>query len=186
MVVSQQTYAIELYFDDVASKKVQQLWVQVGAIASSMAERVHSKPHLSLAVLPNADLQILPRVLADIAHRESSFELQFSSLGLFSAGGGVVFLAPVVTTQLLELHRTVHRRLHEIGSDAIAYYRPEAWVPHCTLARELSPSGVLQAIEAVRNSNPFFKANVCALGLVEAPPVRQICCFPFLPKGDRP
>ncbi|OAB57686.1 hypothetical protein AY600_07100 [Phormidium willei BDU 130791] len=186
MVVSQQTYAIELYFDEVASQKVRQLWSQVGAIASSMAKRVHSQPHLSLAVLPNADLQLLPSVLAEVAAHHSSFEIQFSSLGLFSTGGGVVFLAPVVTTQLLELHQTVHRQLHKIGSDAVAYYRPEAWVPHCTLARELSPPEVLRAVEVVRNSNPFFKANVCALGLVEAPPVRQICCCPLLSDSDRP
>lgn len=183
--MSQQTYAIELYFDEVASQKVQQLWAQVGAITSSTAKRVHSHPHLSLAVLPDADLQLLPRVLADIAQHQSPLEIQFSSLGLFSSGGGVVFLAPVVTTQLLELHKTVHRQLHKIGSDAVAYYRPGAWVPHCTLARELSPPEVLRAIEVVRDSNPFFKANICALGLVEAPPMRQICCFPFLAKGDR-
>lgn len=185
MVVSQQTYAIELYFDEQASAKVRQLWAQVGAIASSMAERVHSQPHLSLAVLPNADLQVLPKILDAIAQSESSFEIQFSSVGLFSAEGGVVFLAPVVTTQLLKLHQRVHQHLEEIGADAVAYYRPEAWVPHCTLARELSPPEVLEAIEVVRQNNPFFKARVCALGLVEAPPVRQICCVPFRAELDK-
>ncbi len=179
MVVSQQTYAIELYFDEQASAKVRQLWAQVGAIASSMAERVHSRPHLSLAVLPHADLQVLPGILDSIAQRESPFEIQFSSVGLFSAGGGVIFLAPVVTTQLLGLHRRVHQHLEEIGVEAVAYYRPEAWVPHCTLARELSPPEVLRAIEVVSKNHPFFKAKISALGLVEAPPVRQICCAPF-------
>ena len=173
------TYAIELYFDEDASAKVRQLWEQVGAIAPSMAERVHSQPHLSLAVLPQADLQVLPKVLDSIAQTESCFEVQFSSVGLFSAGGGVVFLAPVVTSQLLRLHQRVHQHLQEIGVEAVAYYQPQAWVPHCTLARELSPPEVLQAIEVTRNNQPFFKAKISALGLVEAPPVRQISYTPF-------
>lgn len=191
---SLKTYSIELYFDPTAAEVIRRLWDKVRAIAPSMASQLHARPHISLAVLPqgnsteksNADLERLPPILAGLSAVESCFEIQFSSVGLFPTGNSVVFLAPVVTETLLSLHHRFHQALAAAQIEVVPYYRPQVWVPHCTIARQLEPRDLLAAVETVCRQDTFLKAQICEIGLVEASPVRQICTFPLEGAGKPP
>ncbi|PPT05192.1 hypothetical protein CKA32_006397 [Geitlerinema sp. FC II] len=176
---SQKTYSVELYFDETSSERIRRLWAQVRSLASGTPSRFHSRPHVSLAVLEAGNVSELSTLVSTVAMREASFELQFSAVGVFPTNAGVVFLAPVVTEPLLKLHRRFHQQLENVGATSIEYYKPDRWVPHCTIAQHLKPHEIVNAIDIVRSSDLFDKVTVCEVGLVEASPVRLVCSLPL-------
>lgn len=185
------TYSIELYFDPTAVDKIRQLWDRARAIAPSMAPQLHAQPHISLAVISGRPgdrdrLARLPDLLSRLAGRESHFPVQFSSIGVFPTQESVVFLAPVISDTLLRLHQHCHEALRTADLESSPYYRPGSWVPHCTIARQLDPAEVLPVIDVVRNSETFLTADICEIGLVEAPPVRRVGVFPLQANSNPP
>ncbi|MGC9503382.1 2'-5' RNA ligase family protein [Baaleninema sp.] len=178
-MLSHKTYSVELYFDENSSNRIRQLWEKVRSIASGSPARFHSRPHISLAVLADGNASELATLVSTISRQESSLELQFSSVGVFPTDEGIIFLAPVVTQSLLQLHQQFHQQLKAIDAVSIEYYQPHRWVPHCTIAQHLKPDEIAKALEIVRSSDLFDNVTLCEIGLVEAFPVQTVCSIPL-------
>ena len=168
-------YAIELNLDPDSARKVMGLWEALAraGIDSTMLD-VGAYPHISLAVFDELDPDILADELSTFARGEQPLAVRFSSVGTFPTQEGVVFLAPVVTAELLGLHSRFHQLLSSAGLEPLAYYRPGSWVPHCTAAIDLSPDKVPAAVELCWNEGFFGESLLVELGLIEFRPVREI------------
>ncbi|MBI5091639.1 MAG: 2'-5' RNA ligase family protein, partial [Candidatus Hydrogenedentes bacterium] len=125
-------YAVELFINEHEAMKLRET---ISAIGSVMAD-IGATPHVSLAVFDDVDVNSLVSVVADFVMRTPKIVLQFSSVGMFPGRENVLFLAPVVTRDLLVIHAGLHQDLAELGLFADANYRPGKWVPHCTLSME--------------------------------------------------
>ena len=101
-------FAIELFFDPAADAAVRTIWRALAdASHSPTMLEIGSRPHVSLAVCGALDAQRFRPVLEAFA-RETPLEFVLASVGAFPTAEGVVFLAPVVTRRLLNLHQTFH------------------------------------------------------------------------------
>lgn len=174
-------YAVELTLDSTSTGVVQALW-------KTLAERgidpvlpsLGAWPHISLAVFETVDPAALRDELATFADELAPIATAFSAVGTFPTSEGVVYLAPVVTAELLAVHERFHQRMERLGLRSHAYYRPGQWIPHCTVATDLAPADVGTTIAACCASNAFAPISLTELELIEFRPVKTIYHFPLL------
>jgi 2'-5' RNA ligase len=153
-------YAITLRLDAKASGLVAAMWEALAAKgASDDSLRTLYPPHVTLAVLPdNADQARLSSTAREFAAKWRALPITLGSLGLFPGTPAVLFLAPVVTRELLAMHAGTLSSL--TGEPIDPHYTADRWVPHVTLAKDLTtpelvPFGlpidtILDKIEVVR------------------------------------
>lgn len=165
--------AVELFFDRAASDRVRAVWHSIG---STLPER-GAEPHLTLSVHDASVEALLVPLVQAFAQAVPAFPISIASIGTFPTLEGVVFAAPVVTSGLLALHANFHEKLSRAGLFADTHYQPGHWVPHVTLAQELSSEVVAEIVQRSRDSDLFGPAHLVEIGVVEFAPSRQVCRF---------
>lgn len=165
--------AVELYFDPHSEKRI----LGVSQALTEQGIGLRARPHLSLAVFRRVRVEKTLSYLEAFARAQEPFELELASVGTFPGEEGVVFLAPVVTRDLLSIHERFHAGWNPQWGKVTLYYRPGVWVPHCTVGLELPPEQVGEALGVARGSQVFGKVRVRSLGLVEFRPVHQVAEF---------
>jgi len=170
-------FALELALDERTGAVVRRLWAALAAAALDDSMVVAGAvPHVSLAVCDSVQAARLTRVVEREARLQPPVPCTFGSLGVFPSTG-VVFVAPLVRTELLRLYARVHRRIAPYVGGLWPYYTPAAWVPHCTLAIHTTPP-TLPAILEVCAAMPLpLSGQLAAIEVVEFPPVRTMCSF---------
>ncbi len=169
-------FAAELNFDPESDAAVRELWRRLAdAGISSFMLDVDAEPHISLTVFDETcgdfSLTIARQVVNDFASTCPPFEFKLSAVGCFPTNEGVVYLAPIVTPELLNAHAGFHRRLAEAGLRSHAYYRPGNWIPHCSVAAQLAAHSVGDAVELCRSMDLFNPGRFESVALVEYRPV---------------
>lgn len=164
-------YAIELFLDEDADARVRRIWAAldeqgITSLDSDPGSDYH--PHVTLSVFEDGDpaevLEALPLV--------AGLPLPLESLGFFPTEEAPFFLGVVPSARLLTLHQAVHRAIEPIVDRIRPYYRPDALVPHCTLAVGVTDRARALAI-AARFPLPI-PAVASGVHLVEIPGGRLI------------
>jgi 2'-5' RNA ligase len=160
--------ALEFYFDDDAEDAVRALWRLLDrAGVPSLASATHRRhrPHVTFAgggAIPAAVRRDLRTDLARLALPR----LWLYTLGAFPTSANHVFLGAVTDAELLAVHVAVHDTLAGRVRDPWAYYLPGAWVPHCTLAQDLTPDQLTAAFAALHPVEPV-RARISRVGVVD-------------------
>lgn len=171
-------YAVELYFDEQTTARVAELTGQIYAACGGVdLADLGFTPHISLAGHDRLAVDEITPIIAELARQTPPFEVKLDAIGLFPTTQGVVYLAPVVTEQLLCLHREFSAHATAAGQTAHPYYRPGNWIPHCTVAHDLSPDQVPEAVRLCLSSQVFGAGRVIAVGLIEYRPARSLYRF---------
>ena len=136
-------FAITLGLDDFSA-------ASVAAVARPFLERGWGPPasayppHVTMAVYAeDAPADRVGEAVEMLASQWEKLPIVLASLGIFRGPPAVLFLAPVVTAALLARREAVRAALPELPDHP--HFRPEAWVPHVTLAtggRESDPAFV--------------------------------------------
>jgi 2'-5' RNA ligase len=173
-------YAVELNLDPGSAARVQTLWDELaGAGITSEMPDLGAYPHVSLAVFDEIEPARIRPVLESFAGSHRPIQVRLASVGTFPSEEGVVYLAPVVTPELLALHADFHERLRESGLVGWEYYLPGRWVPHCTVGIFLPPEKVPETVSRVRAADVFGPADLVEVTLIEFKPVRTLLSFPL-------
>ena len=177
-------FAIELFFNPPSDLAVRNLgeWIEKGKIPTIFSTQ-GSTPHVSLAVFEQYNPDRLHALLKKVASSFSPIPFRLSSAATFPGKEGILFLAPVVTSRLLEIHSWLHRALTRVVEGSWFYYYPDAWVPHCTLSVKLPPRKLNQGLDRIRQRDFSVRGRYNRLALVEfgphIKPVRLIYSLPF-------
>jgi 2'-5' RNA ligase len=164
-------YVLELFLDPKTERAVQSLWGVVDALAGWTPQvRGAARPHVSVCSCPSLDEDAFGRALAALAADTPPLRIEFASVASFASAEGVIFLAPVVTTDLLALHVRLMEAMRQSGATVPDLYQPGRWVPHCTLAQGLPPELVSHAVAvALRQWSPAV-GRIERVGLVDLSP----------------
>jgi len=161
-VVVQSDFGIVCIFDQVSHEKILKLQNQL------VGEGVSPLPHITLSFTKGQSLnsmkyEQLASDLEIVASRTSCFNLNFPSIGSFPSGG-VVFLAPQVTDDLLQLHKDVHKIIKDHGAISQPYFIANQWTPHCTLGNYLPRHDVIACLTETMEKFSFpFVAQVIGI-----------------------
>lgn len=165
-------YAIELALDPAAAAVVRRVWRELDEAGMTYMARSGARPHISLGVWETLDRAGFEAELARFAGETSPIAITLASVGFFP--GAAVFLAPTVTTGLLDLHAGFHRRFERLGTSPWNYHAPGVWVPHCTLAMDLAEDRVGAALEIAGRAPLPLPGRLEQIGIVEFRPVTQL------------
>ncbi|MCX6048920.1 MAG: 2'-5' RNA ligase family protein [Chloroflexi bacterium] len=168
-------YAVELYFDPALSAKIRRLWETIHTTCGGAAVGV--EPHISLAVVDTPQPDQLQQLTKIFAQQHAPLPIALDAIGTFPSAEGVVYLAPVVTLALLELHRDFHQQLADNALIAYPYYRPGQWIPHCTVGIQLPAEKIADALACCRASAIFERGHLMAISLIELPAVRELAQY---------
>ena len=168
-------FAIELALDPAAGAAVRRIWRELEAAGITDMARSGADPHISLGIWNALDLRACQAELAAFAREIEPIPVTLASVRTFSTG--TVFLAPGADPGLVALHAGFHRRFAQLGTGAWDYYAPGLWVPHCTLAMDLTPELTPTALAIARRAPLPLGGRLERIGIVAFRPVRQRCGF---------
>ena len=161
-------FVAELYFDPPAEERIRGAWktLDEAGISDSMPKGGY-RPHVSLGVCGDLEVNPLAQELSTFAVSAKPFRLLFPSIGVFSTSEGVVYLGATVTEQLLNLHTAFHEIFKKYAKEQREYYTVGQWVPHCTLAFGLSEDQIAEAVTVCRQIDLPVSTEVSGIGVVE-------------------
>ncbi len=172
-------YAVELICDPESERAVCEIWDGLGAaLGKPSLSELGARPHVSLAVYSDdLDVTGFSKQLHEFAGSVAAFEFKLSSVGTFPGSEGVVFLAPAATRQLLAVHTRFHEVFSQYDASGMACYLPGNWVPHCTVAIDLTAPEVTEAMAHCREAFQPVTGRFQEIGLVEFRPVKELYTF---------
>jgi 2'-5' RNA ligase len=171
-------FAVELHIDPVSAAPIVALTEQIyTTCGGETLTGIGAHPHLSLTVFTQLDPTPLAALLAEFAATTAPLTVTFAAVGVFPTTQGVVYLAPVVTPELLALHARFHDRLTQLTMPSNAYYLPGNWMPHCTIGFELPPDKIGEAVMRCHQADVFRPVTLTTVQLIEFRPVRSIFTY---------
>ncbi|HEY3343962.1 MAG TPA: 2'-5' RNA ligase family protein [Anaerolineaceae bacterium] len=143
-------------------------------------DEMRARPHLTLGMWNGQTPAGFLARLAGFAAVLPAQELTFSSIGLFPNREGILFLAPVVTSALLDLHTHFHHEVVPPGLEPDRACLPGAWTPHLTLAIALADWEMHAAVDIAREPPMPLAARISEIALFEFPPAQEIAAYPLV------
>ena len=182
-------YAIELYFDKETEAKLMRLAQRVAdENLSTKFIEWKTRPHLTLACFNDVDEQKCIEKLKEFAQKHKVIPAYIGSVGMFN-DTKTIFASPVMNKSMYQLQEELHDCLKDYDTTGWEWYRPDQWVPHCTLAltREDEESIFYRASDLILHEFKKMSGEFVAIGLVRitfpASPVNELCTVK-LNKGE--
>ena len=120
--------------DEPWRERVEEIWGELRAVFGLPSVGLARDPHVTYHVAEAYDPDTIEASVAAIASSTPSFELETHGLGVFRGESTVLYLHVTPSPPLRALHETIVRAVDSIAHEPRAFYAPDAWVPHVTLA----------------------------------------------------
>jgi 2'-5' RNA ligase len=159
-------HAVEVLFDPTTEAAIKGVWDRLEAAGvPSLASRTHRRhrPHISLSVAERIDAGQLEEASDCLA--ATHLDVTLYSPAVFPRPG-VLYLSVVPTLALLRLHEAVHAAMRDGMVAPRDGYAVGAWVPHCTLAQDLTRAQLVRGIDLLHDQ-PVITAHVNSAGLLD-------------------
>ena len=143
-------YAIELVFDDESQ-------IIINNLRKTLQENgVHDEAvklnHVSIGDYKTDNIEELKEKVVEFSKMIKPFELTLSSVGTFMTKENVIFLEPVMTEELLNVHKKFIKFMAGFDGILNPYYDIDKWMPHCTISIRLSDEELYKAIKVLKES----------------------------------
>lgn len=170
-------YAIEMNFDKGASNKMKKLWtaLKYHSICGFMADN-GVEPHIALFVLSDDTAKIeahMTKVIQDFFENEKSFSLDINSIGVFASDANVIYLNPIVTKRMMDIHEKLYEKLVAEGYESYIMdrYKPDKWVPHITMTMNTKETDMVDAIKLLKRKFTELTVSVKSVAFLRFYPV---------------
>ena len=129
-------------------------------------------PHITLALYEEIEPSVIVDAINSVFQDTAPIPIDFASIALFP--GSVLYLAPRVTVELLEFHKSFHRCTGSAANACDVHYRPDGWVPHCSLGVPMPAEELSQAMLSVGFGWTPVEGHLVSAELVSFPPVTSL------------
>ena len=175
-------YAVELYFDQKMEDdffSFRESLYKLGI--NPMLGKLSDRPHVSLAVFGDIEIDQVIKITSAFTPLCKQFPAQLNAFGAFPTDSNVVYLLPVPTQPLLELHKNFHEYLQKENILSSHYYLPGQWVPHCTLEFELPDDQFYLTLQLCKKHFSPIHGTFSSVGVIAFRPIAYLAEF-SLPK----
>lgn len=173
-------YLISIYFDKETEGRLN-LTMQRVAKATGNYFMLDNQvpPHITVvSVETKCEDELLARI-ESIAKNLKQGKIKFVSAGTFSTK--VVFVQPVLNEYLHQLSAILTKELEQMDETILSpYYQPFSWLPHCTIAKQLSKEEMQKALFELLAYFTPIDGYVTQIGVAKTNPHKDIkiwSCF---------
>lgn len=128
-------------------------------------------PHVTLAIYDDDAVQEAQvRDALDQASRNlRAVTLTFDAICSFDGPPMVLWASPRPSAVLRDIHEAIHATIDP--ASCRPYYRPGAWIPHCTLGMQIRADRREAALAFAREAGSVFDVVFDALDGIHFPPI---------------
>jgi 2'-5' RNA ligase len=165
-------FAVSLSSSHASAAAITALWDQASAFEETPSMRaLNYPPHISFAVYdsPEVTEAIAVAAMQRLAEGRTPIELRFDRIRSFAGSPLVLWADPEPKDALLKMHRQVHAAIDP--ALCRPHYRPENWVPHCTLAMNTLPGRNNEALAFAESFAGGIRVIFDKIDCVTYPPV---------------
>jgi 2'-5' RNA ligase len=149
--------------------QIRELWTGLEERFNVHSELTSEFPHFSLHVAGSYDVDVVREKLAAFAAEHPPLRVRTAGLGMFTRNQHIVYIPVVRNPRLNDFHRDLWKVVSGRGDEVAAYYRPERWIPHITLALEkVDRYNLGGAIQWLADQKLDWVFDVAELALLEA------------------
>lgn len=185
-------YLISIYFDEKTSASLEKIIKRVAeATGNTFMLDNQVPPHITVAAVEtrredelfdcinqlvcesrNDDERVL--ITRDMSQSTlRSGELQLVSVGAFFPQ--VLFVQPVLNEYLYNLSVKLSEKLSVIEETIVSpYYQPFRWLPHCTIAKQLTQEQMVEAFKVLQQHFVPMEGRVTRIGVARTNPHRDV------------
>ena len=141
-----------------------------GELEKILGRHVYSRMpelHLSYQGATKYNSAKLENQLRGIAKRTRRFRVHAGGLGIFTGLTPILYIPVVRTIELSRFQLSLWKSVSSTGSGLNPLYRPEAWVPHITLARGISERTLTKAIRSLSRKEIELDIEIDNLTIIE-------------------
>ena len=120
-------------------------------------------PHVSMGLFDIVDKSDPIRVMEDVLRSLRPFSMTFDALGAFLPG--TLIATPVVTDDMIAMNKAIHFVADQVFVPSKQYVYG-TWVPHLTLASELTHEELVQAFDTAGQEWQPISSRAVSISLV--------------------
>ena len=135
------------------------------------------EPHISFALYDEVERSKIVCAIDKTFKNIKPIPFECPSIALFP--GNVLYLAPRVTVDLLEIHKIYHQCTKTLSDSCNYHYLPDAWVPHCTLGVPLPAEESNRAMMRIGYNWTPVEGHLVSAELISFPPAKSLYIHPF-------
>jgi 2'-5' RNA ligase len=144
-------HAVVSLLDVEASTEIRAAWARLESELGLHGVLVMPHPHFSYQVAGGYDRTGVESTLAGLAEEIAPFEIHTNGIATFEGQWPVVYVVVKKDPALQALHLRVWNACLPHAAAPVSYYRPEAWIPHVTLAHGEERNSVPLSTDQVRS-----------------------------------
>ena len=133
-------------------------------------------PHVSMGIFDIVDKSDPVQVMEDVLRSLHPFTMTFDALGAFMPGTLVAL--PVMTDEMIGMNRAIHAVADQVFVPSRQYVYG-TWVPHLTLAAELTHAELVQVFDAAGMDWKPVSARIVSISLVHHFPYTEELVVPL-------
>lgn len=173
--------ALEMFFEKSEENMIMEYWLRFkNEKISTYLLDVDSRPHLTVGCFNNIDIGHCSERLQDFCNTNKKLQLIFPSIGVFTKPKPCVFLAPVVTNGLLDMHSKLFEVFSDCDYSGFEFYTKDKWMPHCAMDIATDIETVCKSTDLLLRNFVPFSTYVSEIGWVLVDkPVKTLHTFPL-------
>jgi len=163
-------FAVVLLLEPVTGQVVRALWRRLAEAGIRTMAELGVEPHVTLGVWDALDVVGAEPALDAFARETPPVPVSFVDVRPF--GSTAVYLAPVATPLLRDAHARAHASFDALARGPSSHFTRDAWVPHCTLAMDLTRETSHAAWTVSQEARLPLEGRLERAALVEFRPAR--------------
>lgn len=167
-------YHISLYFDEKTSNRITS-FMRLVAKHTKNDEMIVGKvpPHITFSIFKADNEKAAIETLKRIAARIKQDSIRWIGIGSFLPS--VIYISPLQDEYLFNVCRIIYEEVIIIdGVKVNERYQPYNWVPHTTIAKNMTNEQLKIAFEVMQGCFGMFEGNAIKIGLAKTNPYNDI------------
>lgn len=166
-------YLVSIYFDNKSENQIQS-YIDDVAKQCGNTFMIDNKvpPHITLSAFETLHEESVLNALESALSNIKRNKIEWVTVGAFPT---VIFIQPVLNEYLHNLSSTIYECIASVPDTKVSkYYRPFSWLPHATIAKQLSEEEMRKSFVVLQKSFGMFEGEVVRIELAKKNPYRVI------------
>ena len=169
-------YLVSVYFDKKTEHQIQSYINDVANSCGNTFMNDHSvPPHMTITAVESIHEKNLVEAIDCVISNITKNKIEWVTVGIFPA---VIFIQPVLNEYLHNLSSVIYDSIKDVENTKVSkYYKPFSWIPHATIAKQLSEEEMGKAFDVLQKSFGVFEGEIVRVELAKKNPYRVIASW---------